>query len=378
MRRFPKLYKATKTGALQFWEIEAYRTMDGECTPVNGGIRTTFGQVGTDSPQITEDIIRKGKNVGKKNETSPYDQALAEAQAKWEKQVKKGYVDNMNRASKGEDNIGGVLPMLAHKFSEQGHKIKFPAFIQPKLDGVRCIAIIKNGKATLWSRTRKPITSVPHIVKELETNFVGQSITLDGELYNHSFKDNFEKIISLVRQEEPDDDHHLVQYHIYDLVSEDNFEVRFDNLLKMISDISTPIKLVQTYCVYEDTVDEYFTKFVDEGYEGAILRNMAGLYQNSRSYDLQKVKEFQDAEFEIVGIEEGRGKLAGHVGAFVCKTDDGKQFLAKMAGDTGRLAEIFRNPKGVIGKQLTVKYQGLTGKNGVPRFPVGVVIRDYE
>lgn len=93
---------------------------------------------------------------------------------------------------------------------------------------------------------------------------------------------------------------------------------------------------------------------------------------------MQKVKEFDDAEFEITGIEEGRGKLAGHVGAFVCKTDEGKTFLAKMSGDTGKLADYFTNHSLWAGKRLTVKYQGMTGKEKVPRFPVGIAIRDYE
>ena len=107
-----------------------------------------------------------------------------------------------------------------------------------------------------------------------------------------------------------------------------------------------------------------------------MLRNIDSLYVNKRSYDLQKVKEFQDEEFEIIGIDEGRGKLTGHVGSFVCRTANGKEFLAKMAGDTDKLKEYFENHALWQGKQLTVKFQGLTGKEQVPRFPVGLRIRD--
>jgi DNA ligase-1 len=123
---------------------------------------------------------------------------------------------------------------------------------------------------------------------------------------------------------------------------------------------------------------DYFNLFRAEQYEGAMLRNKDSKYVNKRSYDLLKLKEFDDDEFEIIGIEEGRGKLAGHVGAFVCKTSDGKTFLAKMSGDTEKLADYFKDHSLWSGKRLTVQYQGLTGKERVPRFPVGKSIRDYE
>jgi ATP-dependent DNA ligase len=139
------------------------------------------------------------------------------------------------------------------------------------------------------------------------------------------------------------------------------------------------IKLVETMVLMaEDGVMDAFDQFRAAGYEGAMMRNVESIYANKRSYDLQKVKEFDDAEFRIVGIEEGRGKLSGHVGAFVCEMDGGKRFLAKAKGATERLREYFNTHSLWEGKKLTVQYQGLTGKEGVPRFPVGVAIRDYE
>jgi len=158
VKTLPTLYKRTSTGAIQEWTIG----VDG-CT-----IITVHGQ--TDGKkQRTEDVIKEGKNVGKSNETSPAEQALAEATSKWEGKIKKGYVEDIMRASVGEKDIaGGYDCMLAHKFADHGHKIKYPAYTQPKLNGHRCLAIVKDGVATLWSRTRKPITSSPHIIKELE------------------------------------------------------------------------------------------------------------------------------------------------------------------------------------------------------------------
>lgn len=378
----PTLYKKTSTGAIQYWKITATEY------DAHGIVETEYGQLDTPSPQITSDLISKGKNIGKKNETTAGQQAEAEALAKWEKQKKKGYVDSIEKAQAGKLDAlieGGVVPMLAHKFSEQGHKIKYPAYVQPKLDGIRCIAILdKDGKCTLWSRTRKQITSMPHIIKEIESLSIIGGVTLDGELYNHEYKDNFETIVSLVRQEEPDKNHEIVQYHIYDWV-DDYFE--FDHRWRWIDNAwshitsgnAKALKLVETKKVSDESeAMEFFQHCKGLGYEGAMIRNAAGQYANKRSYDLQKIKEFEDAEFHIVGIEEGRGKLQGHVGAFVCRTDTEKTFLAKMSGDTSRLKEYFVNHSLWKGKLLTVQYQGLTGAEKVPRFPVGISIRDYE
>lgn len=384
MKQLPTLYKKTSTGALQFWEIRAEMVAEG--SEMVAEISTRYGQVDTDSPQYSYDYIREGKNIGKKNETTPLQQAESEAQSKWEKQKKKGYVETPSAALAGElDDLieGGIVPMLAQKFTDQGHKIKYPAYVQPKLDGIRCIAILKDGKCTLWSRTRKLIKSCPHIVAEIERIFRAD-IVLDGELYNHEFKANFEHIVHLVRQDKkPDPLCTDVQYHIYDIVNEDPYEKRYRKLVNCFTignaDRFKYLNWVETFLVTdEEEVSKYFDGYRSKGYEGAMLRNSKGLYLNKRSYDLQKVKEFDDAEFEIIGIDEGRGKLAGHVGAFVCKTREGKEFLAKMSGDTDNLKTYFNNHSLWEGKKLTVKYQGLTGANGVPRFPVGVSIRDYE
>lgn len=384
---FPTLYKKTSTGAIQFWTIIGgnieYINMFGNMV-VAPAIRTTYGQLDTENPQITLDTIREGKNIGKKNETTAEQQAIAEAQAKWEKQLKKGYVQNISDAEAGNVDAvveGGVVPMLAQSFSKHAAKITFPCFTQPKLDGIRCIAVIEDGACTLWSRTRKQIHSMPHIVQELEALFEDKTITLDGELYNHQYKKDFEEIVSLVRQEKPGEGHEIVQYHIYDMVdSVASFADRTALLSKRFGLLTrdSSIRLVKTLEVKsEELVMDYFDEFVGTGYEGAMLRNKNSKYVNKRSYDLQKVKEFDDAEFRIVGIEEGRGKLAGHVGAFVCITDGEKTFNAKAKGETGRLKDYFNDRKLWEGKRLTVQFQGLTGY-GIPRFPVGLRIREEE
>lgn len=373
---FPKLFKAHKGGALMEWSI-LVRPLPTE-SEEHGVIVTTFGQVGG-ALQTTEDVVTKGKNPGKKNATTPLQQAMKEAESRWEKQIKKGYVENAEKASKGEDDIGGVLPMLAHRFDEHEEKISYPCLVQPKLDGIRCIAIVEDGKCQLFSRTRKPITGMPHIQRELEERFPQGRYVFDGELYNHEFKANFEQIVSLVRQEEAAENHADVQYHVYDMVLPQNYVLRMATLDSLFGiHPSTQIIVVKT--LWADTREDLmhaYSQFVEEGYEGAIVRNSVGTYENRRSYNLQKVKQFQDLDYPIVGCVEGRGKLAGHA-IFECQTPEGQTFQVKLKGETARLKELYENPSLWQGKLLTVQFQGFSNKNRVPRFPVGLRIREDE
>jgi ATP-dependent DNA ligase len=385
IKRFPRLFKKTNTGAVQYWDIFVEEKAAFATNAPAGEIVTVYGQLGTPSPQRTSDTVAYGKNAGKKNATTAFEQAEKEANAKWEKQKKKGYVESEHDArvqSVDEEFVaGGLLPMLAQSFSKHAGKIKWPCYVQPKFDGIRCIAMVRNGKATLWSRTRKPITSVPHIIEELEANFADTDVTLDGELYNHAFKSNFEEIVSIVRQEVPKDGYQQVQYHVYDMVSDKAFVDRNDDLSNLLATVNFGIIVpVQTCMANDETeVTALFTQLRGEGYEGVMLRNGETKYeQDKRSYGLQKVKEFEDAEFTIVGADEGRGKLQGHVGAFRCVAKNGVEFLAKMSGSTDKLAEYWNDSSSYLGKKLTVQYQGLTGTNDVPRFPVGLRIREEE
>lgn len=378
IKTLPTLFKKTNTSALQYWKIWVEHKLSDSI------IRTEYGQVGTISPQQTSDLISTGKNIGKSNETTRNQQAELEALYKWEKKKKRGYVEEIKDAQSGKvDNLitGGIDPMLAHSYDKQGHKIKFPCFCQPKLDGHRCIAIIKNGKCSLWSRTRKPITSSPHIIKELEANF--KDCILDGELYSHKFKDNFEYISHLVRQEIPDEKHTDIEYHIYDIVDTLPFEIRYysilysDPILKR-SSIFKFCKLVDTRSItHSEQIKYFFDLYKDAGYEGLILRNSDGGYENKRSYNLQKVKEFEDSEFKVIAVIEGKGKLRGHAGSFTCEDPmSGETFDVKMSGDINKLQEYFKNPRLWKNKMLTVQFQGRTGAKGVPRFPVGLRFRE--
>lgn len=367
----PTLYKKSAAGGLQSWTIHTE----------GNTIVTRWGLIGG-AIQETRDVVAKGKNLGRANATTPEQQAELEAKSRWEKQLKnKKYVQSVEAAQAGERDErvqGGIDPMLAFPFDKQGHKLTYPLYGNPKLDGTRCIAIIENGKCTLWTRTRKPITSMPHIVQALEQAFsLPGTVTLDGELYAAHLNNDFEQIIHLVRQSQATDGHEAIQYWIYDLPGPGTFAERYGRLSTAFPQSPYLVLVEATLLASEDEAMEYFANCKQGGFEGAILRNADGLYVNKRSPDLIKLKSFLDDEFKIVAIEEGRGKLAGHVGAFVCETKQGGRFRVKLKGSLSTLKQHFEQPDKCIGKFLTVTYQNLTA-DGLPRFPVGVTIRDYE
>jgi DNA ligase-1 len=380
---WPTLYKKNSNGSYQQWTINVKTTPVG-ATDTWGVITKTYGQV-DGKLQVAEDVVREGKNVGRANETGPVDQARAEAQSQWEGKLKKGYVKTMDDAVEGKTDAiiqGGVSPMLAHKYADHGHKISYPAFAQPKLDGHRCVAVVTDGECVLWSRTRKRITGVPHIAAQLERLFPGPSqIVLDGELYNHDYHDNFEALTSMIRSATPKPGHEVVQYWIYDAIGDENQAGRLQllddtiGLVQTVTADATSLVLVPTELVQdEEEMVAVFGAYLANNFEGLMLRNQFAPYKNSRSYDLQKVKIMQDAEFPVIRVEEGRGRMAG-LALFVVTTPEGKEFRVKMEGALEDLRKYADDPSLAVGRQLTVRFQNLS-QDGIPRFPVGVRFRE--
>lgn len=370
----PRLYKLSSTGGMQIWDVWT----EGNVIQVRHGREE--GKV-----QATSTVIKEGKNLGKANATTPEQQAQLEAESLWRKQVeRKGYVQDRAKAAAGETDQPGVIsPMLAHKYAEHGDKMGFPIFIQPKLDGIRTVAWVKDGVCTLWSRERKPMVSLPHIVKAVEDWARGKGLTdciLDGEAYNHAYSNDFETITSFVKSKTPKEGHEVVQYHVYDYPSAaGGFAARTEEMRTFGFPDGGPLVLVATHCARTvQERDDMEAHYLGLGYEGIMARSPTGEYENRRSYSLQKIKRFQDAEFKIIGAEEGRGKDAGTIGAFVCVTDQGKDFNARLKASYARRRELFEGPKEAwLGKVLTVRFQGFTAE-GKPRFCRGIEIRDYE
>ena len=275
-----------------------------------------------------------------------------------------------------------IKPMLAHKFDDKRVNWSKPVYIQPKLDGVRCL-LTKHGA---FSRTGKQFKNIAHIELALIPFFKQYpDIVLDGELYNHKLKDDFEKIISLVRKQKPTADdrrnaQHLVQFHIYDYIDGkyESYKTRMHQLVNSaIYDVQ--IKYVPAYLVDSyNYAREMHADFLEKGYEGSIIR-LDGLYKHGRSYDLMKFKDFSDDEATIVGYEAGKGKRTGTLGKFLMMDDEGIEFgWPPGKGFTYKdLANILDNIHDYIGKRATFTFFERT-KAGNYRHPQYKCIRNYE
>ena len=382
------LYKKTKTGKIQQWrawveeheEIEGAYVLKVESGQTEGQKTTTAGQV------ITE---------GKQKRTCKQ-QAIFEATSKVNKKLDEGYFPTIEEA---ETNIV-IRPMLALAFEKRKHNIKWPAIVQRKFDGVRCLVRITPDGVTLESRKGKLFPHMNHIREEAKVRLEAYAkltpvkstpseIILDGELYSDTL--GFQELVGLVRREkikEGDNEKRLqVNLRVYDCVILDDLDATFTTRYNAITSIvgeSSILSIVENIEV-KDEVDVIIkqAQFVSEGYEGAMVRNKDGKYGlGKRSSDLQKVKSFLDGEYEIIGFEEGSGNDAGTV-IWQCRTAPtsdypyGNDFMVRPRGTREQRREWYENGTQYIGRMLTVRYQELTD-DGIPRFPVGVAIRDYE
>ena len=243
-----------------------------------------------------------------------------------------------------------------------------------------------------YSRTSKEWKNIDHILKELKPFFQKYpDVILDGELYNHDLKNDFEKIISLVRKTKPTDEDRLesaekVQFHCYDIIEErlrfsernnfikDKFKYKgeFESDVNMI--LPTPSRLVYNTEEIEVAHEDY----LELGYEGSIIRKNEP-YECKRSWTLMKVKDFSDAEATIVGYEEGKGKRINTLGKFIMEDDNGMQFGCPPGKgynykDMGNMLE---NIHDYIGERATFTYFERT-KAGSYRHPLFKAIRNYE
>lgn len=396
---FAPIYGVDKNGKTKIWKASIHEK-DGiaianiQHGQLSGKLQSSFREYTT------------GKNIGRKNETTALDQCIQETKRKrQDKLEKEGYKETMDSAHTGGAHTDGsvtmatkdpVLPMLAHKYEPAKNKkntILFPCFVQPKLDGLRCVAYIsENGgdKPTYQSRTGSLFSTMDHINTPV-TQFIerigstlgcsASAVHLDGELYTDKIP--FETLAGLIKKKKLTEEDRAklreVEYHIYDVYIP-NYEAGFSqrwNLLETNYPCSDTrgIQLVKTEKVDLAGFRKKFNEYIQGGYEGIMLRNVEGIYRtNYRSNDLQKYKEFFEDEFEIVGFGEGEGRDQGTI-IWNCVTSGGREFSVRPKGTIEYRKELFNNAHKYVGKMLTVIYQELS-EQGVPRFPVGKAIRD--
>ena len=282
-------------------------------------------------------------------------------------------------------------PMLAYPVSDKPINYDEPVFIQPKLDGVRCIIQYerrvqpREDVVVAYSRTGKEWKNIDHILFNLKPWFqLNPNVILDGELYNHDLKDDFEKIISLVRKQKPTDldaleSADLVQFHCYDIIDETKtFEER-NAFIEQAVPRNHCIQHVPTNLVFrDDDAKVYHKRNLNNGYEGSILRTN-DTYACKRSHNLRKFKDFSDAEATIVGYLDGKGKRTGTLGKFIMQDDEGVEFGCPPGkGYTYKdLANMLDNIGDYIGQRATFTFFERT-KAGSYRHPLFKCIRDYE
>lgn len=389
---FATLYGESSHGKQKMWSVSV-SAVPGRAGQTHGEILTTHGYV--DGKQVeSRRIVSEGKNVGKKNATTPLTQAVSEAQALWNKKRDAGYTEaaaavavmgGAGAASPMPESVTVAdvpLPMLAHDYNKRGKSMIFPCYVQRKLDGVRCVAIPSRG---LYSRNGKKFPHLEHICADID-RFGLPDMILDGELYSDEL--SFQEIVGIVKKEtlRPDDEIKMkkIYLYVYDCIMLKQPALTYKDRYEILqsafsSSVSFPsLRLLPTAeCASEDDMKRLHAEYVAEGYEGIMLRQMNGKYKiGHRSPELQKYKEFCDAEYPVVGFKQGDGEERGCV-IWQCCTPSGLEFAVRPRGTRADRAELFANGAAYIGKLLIVRYQELT-TDGVPRFPVGISFRDYE
>ena len=384
----PTLYGKDISGKIKQWTASMY-TND-----VVARYNVEYGQVDGKIQSTSRDFT-EGKNIGKKNETTPLQQCCNEIKKKWtDKKEKERYYEAETKAdAKAEVKVDAkadtkadtkIFPMLAHKYDPKSKtKIKnpivYPCFVQPKLDGLRCLIYVSaTNEIVTQSRTGGIFTTMEHITSGLGPFFQKYpKAVLDGELYTNKYP--FEELVGIIKRKHIDESDlpkiRDVHFHIYDVVSLEGYVERHQFILDNRHLFPKTFEIVKTE--EAKTVEDFktkFTEYIQEGYEGIMLRNKSGSYVSNRSHDLQKYKEFEEDEFVIVGFEEAGGRDAGTV-IWTCATKTGNKFDCRPVGSIEYRKELFRNAQANVGKLLTIKYQELSEK-GIPRFLSGKSIRD--
>lgn len=415
----PELCKPRAKGAaMQLWRIGVWSTGSRAILVTRSGI----------AGSKTKQNVREVKRVGR--QSSVLEQARAQSKKKWrDRQDKEGWQlcapdgraapaacetaetaetaasDNEAEAAGAEAGAGGstfFTPMLAKPLMLRTRKarakgaaaglvtqasIAFPCAVQPKLDGLRCVAVSDGPGIALLSRNNVPFVGLPSIKRAVSLVmplFQSHCLYLDGELWSGDVP--FEQLSGALRSAQ----HHQgldvpgVRYHIFDCYDKRQpdmpFSARAELLARLLGAPNCPPELVLVPTARAESWEDvlaHHARFLAAGNEGLIARALDAPYAPcKRSAALQKYKEFHDAEYDIVGFEEAEGADAGTV-VWVCATPDGTRFSVRPRGTREARAAAFQNAAAAVGKRLTVVYQELSAA-GVPRFPVGKCIREVD
>ncbi len=353
------IFKRDSTGKTRTWQYEVdgpqYRTIAG----------LFGGNLVTSAWTVTEP-----KNIGRSNETTAEAQALAEAQAEEKKKLDREY-----RRTVEELDAVPISPMLAKDFSKE-KAVSFPIYSQPKLDGIRAL-VSRHGA---FSREYQRHQNVEHILEALAPVFAAHpDLVLDGELYNHDHRDNFNAITSIVRREASTDEERaearaVIQFHCYDIVSEKPFAARAESVHAMFGAGAIPsvVAVPTRSAVSAEELDALYGEYLQAGYEGQMVRRNGPYEADKRSKTLLKRKEFVTTEFSLLRVEEGSGNWAGYAKRAVFALADGREVGAGIRGDQAFTRKLLADAQ-TWGdrRQVTIRHFAPT-PDGIPRFPVAI------
>lgn len=363
---FPELYHLGKNGALYSWKVWT----EGDT------IYSDTGQV--NGKRVLSVKKATPKNTGKANATTASEQALKEARAMHKHKVTRKYALSPSEAQEEE-----IQPMLAQDFEKRKDRnVTYPCDFQPKVDGARALARWDGDRVILTSRGAREWLVPQHLNRELE-KFLPKDCILDGELYIHG--EDFQDLMSWVKRDQPNTK--KLEYHVYDMPMVNGEDSLYwserlealDKFFRLNADNLQNIKQVFTFpCFTEKEVYDAHNDVVAQGYEGGIVRLLAGQYTYGyRSYDLLKVKAFQDGEFKVIGVKNGKGKFEKSA-IWLCVDSRGEEFDVTPKCTQAEKERYLREADKYIGKLLTVEFNGFTDDRKVPRFGRGKGFRLEE
>jgi DNA ligase-1 len=327
-------------------------------------------------PEFTEKAIF-GKNFGKINSTSNEEQAEIVFLREKQKKIDDGYyevgIKNVIEIQQPQQ-VTFIKPMLVTP-KMITDVINGTFVVQPKLDGIRCIMYIRdNGEVVCQSRQGKYFKFLDNI--QLELMYLPNRI-YDGELYNPTMK--FQEIIANININmiSPGPNISKIEFHVFDIIDYKLTQLERTKVIQEIDfSVCTHIKKVDSMLMTDiKDIEEYYIKCISGSYEGIILRSVSSLYVNKRSRECFKIKAQDSTECTIVGFTEAEGVEKGMV-IWKCSHNN-KEFRCRPNGSHEYRKLLFQNAKDYIGKPYTVKHQGFS-QDGIPRFPVGITIREYE
>lgn len=322
-----------------------------------------------DGKRVLNSKESKPKNIGKSNETTGAEQAIFEMESKIKSKLDEGYFTTIEEAT----NNVVILPMLAKDFKKESKNIDWTnAFEEPKYDGMRCLAIIKNNNVKLISRKGLEITTLPHINKAL--SIIKEDVILDGEIYSMElggFQDQM-KAVKKYREGITE----KLNFNIYDIVSDDPFYAR-DHHIKLLFKVynfnDTPIKRVERYKTSKEEFPKYHKLFIEQGFEGTMVRyGNEGYKMDSRSKYLLKYKDFIDITATVIDVIPSDARPTQ--GIVVCRLENGGEFKATPKMSHEDREELLTNKDNYIGQTAEIRFFEYTD-DGLPRFPVCVGFR---